>query len=121
MLMKKFLIAACACIMALLPFTGNAQSPVFGTTVQLVASAPTSCQLGVLYQITPGNAGAGTIYGNSGTGTGCSVVATSGGPFLPTAGGTMTGPLSAPAGFFPHDKRPVNLLLLWRLDHTVRN
>ncbi len=59
-----------------------------------VSAQPSSCPIGNLYQITPGHTGAGNIYGNSGTGTTCALIATgsSGGPYLPLAGGVpMTG------------------------------
>lgn len=44
-----------------------------------VSAAPSTCPIGNLYQITPGHSGAGNIYGNSGTGTTCAIVAGPGG------------------------------------------
>lgn len=55
-----------------------------------VSAAPSTCPIGNLYQITPGHSGAGNIYGNSGTGTTCAIVAGPGGTGVTAVTGYFT-------------------------------
>lgn len=70
-----------------------------GVVPWLSSTPPTFCPGATpLYAIGIGFTGQGTVYGNSGTGTGCAVVGGGGGggPYLPLAGGTLTGPFISP-------------------------
>lgn len=59
------------------------------------STLPTVCPVIPLYVIGSGFTGQGNVYGNSGTGTTCALIATPasspGGPYLPLAGGAITG------------------------------
>lgn len=57
---------------------------VSNPSVVPVSSAPSVCNALPLYIIAPGNSGAGTLYGNSGSGTSCAILATPGGYTLPS-------------------------------------
>ena len=79
-------------LFAALPVCAQVSKPVPSS----VPAEPATCPVSNLYQIAPGNSGAGNIYANAGTdATTCALVATPGsapgGPFLPLAGGLLTG------------------------------
>ena len=63
---------------------------LLAVTTQIVASAPSVCLPGVLYQVTPGS---GAVYVNSGSGTSCTQLGAGGGGGPPTgpAGGDLSG------------------------------